>query len=459
MTRQTEYTIIRFLDQGSNCYKINDLVQGTTLIQYVKQGKIIKKQQMYEWFAMLVRQLRNYYKSEEVYGYVNPCTIVISEEDQVYLLDIHAKENEELLKRMQKKSFRMLFIREEQILEQEMERADDIYGLGKVMQFVMAKATFEKEFTIWERKRMLLLIRRCVTNRMKEEVWLEKIQKKLELMKGGSVDSNNKKKKVLVWSILLLCVIGGSLSLKNKTKPVQKEMGSLEVENRESAGFKMEEKIRAYLELGILYFSDVGDYVKARKSLEQIRQESTLAEIYLNMIDYLQNGEEPEMERWAYYWEKGCEEWERLGLQNQIKYKIPFFEVYKMKNTMESWEQIRHLGEEVEEKQMWEGQINEEKRIRTYLGEAYVRLEENELALSEYEKLKEIEFDRKELERIYLKILFVLGKMEDTGSGKIEEMMEEALQRIPQIGEHPEFVKIQQSYPQKKQEEETQILQ
>ena len=92
------------------------------------------------WLAKIGALAVQFYKWKdgECFGYFNPYAIVLTEEGPVFL-DTKDEENEELIGFMQKKSVRSFFMRPERVLSLKMTFDDDMYSLGKTIQFLAAK--------------------------------------------------------------------------------------------------------------------------------------------------------------------------------------------------------------------------------------------------------------------------------------------------------------------------------
>ena len=455
MVECTEYAVFRFLDQNGYCHMINDYVKGSSVMQYVKEDVKVSRQQIFKWLAQLAHQLEQYYRCEEekAYGYVNPYAVIVTEGNTVLLLDTQETENNELLKRMQKKKVRMLFVRREYALSQRTERADDWYGFGKTMEFLLAKCCGEGRAGRREEKILRRIDRKCQKGEhagVKDWIGLQKDlrliaeAKKPEKEPGGRMLLAAAAAVVLILAgISVFRPDGGNgktaeaAAVPEETK--EKETGEqTEKEPEKGEGEAIGKQVE--MELGLLYFVELEDYEKSMESLEKAAEESPLAADYLEIIRHAWNGEtKTYIERGlAQALESGEAELEEKKEEIQGKeclYKLPLLCGYEMLDTREAWQEARRIGEEMESEKEWNNwgkDGNKEKEVRGYLARSYVVLEETEQAIEEYEKLRELENDADELEEIYLRLEELY---EETGQAEQAwEVCRASVEEVPESG-------------------------
>lgn len=427
MIERKEYAIVRFFEQGGKCYKIDDVTEGSNLLQFMKDGERIEKRELFLWFTSLAEQLEFFHKSmKQGYGHVNPYAVIISEEGKAVLLDIEAKENSELLKHMQKRNFRSLFVRDESSTMQVPKPGDDVFGFGKLLLFMMEKGKFEVEFTKIEKIKLKRIIERCTNKEGNVGSIFKNIQKELNKMSRAGGARQNWGMKMLVTGIALIAVILGVMTLNSKSVIEEQETMPAEIKEpvvyEEPVLYDEEEGERLSLELGMLYYTELGDCAGAREILSRVKGESRATEIYLQLLDYIQTGTSLDEGQWSKLWQELKEEWERLGVQNKLWYKIPVLEACKIKNTIECWKIICEIGEDAEANRIWNGIAdNPEKEVifLQYLGEAYEAIGEEEKYRETYESLKQLETDREQLEEISEEV--VVEAQEETAMETKEE--------------------------------------
>ena len=422
MIERKEYAIVHFFEQGGKCYKIDDVTEGSNLLQFIKEEERIEKRKFYLWFASLAEQLSSYHRSmRQGYGHVNPYAVIISEGEKAVLLDIEAKENSELLKRMQKRNFRSLFVKDESSAMQIPQPGDNVFGFGKLLLFMMEKGKFDVEFTKIEKIKLKRIIEKCTNKEGNAGAIFKSTHKELNKMsRSGGVGR--------IWGVKMLVtgivVIAGAVVLMNAYhRPVFEEQETMPSEMIESVVceepvlYGEEEGERLFLELGMLYYTELGDDVGAREILSHVKGESKATEIYLQIFDYIQKGTRLDEGQWGKMWQELKAEWERLGVQNKLWYKVPVLEACKIKNTTECWKIICEIGEDVKENRIWNGIAeNPEQEITflQYLGEAYESLGDEEKSREVYETLKLLGIYEEQPEEITEEVEVAVEAQEET---------------------------------------------
>ena len=399
MIERKEYAIVRFFEQGGRCYKIDDVENASNLLQFTKEEESIEKKQFFLWFASLLEQLEYYHKStRQGYGYVNPYAVIINNEGKAVLLDLEAKENSELLKRMQKKNFRSLFVRDGNDIEQIPNPEDDVYGFGKLMLFMIEKGKFEKGFSKLERIKLKRIIEQCTCKKGNVKVILKNIRKELNKMSRGSAARRTWGVKMFVAGTVIIVGVIVVMLFDRWPSNDKSEQIVADIEESvlydETVVYEEEEGESLALELGMLYYSELGDGTGAREILSHVKGESKATVIYLQLFDYIQKGISIDEGQWSKLWQELKVEWERLGVQNKFWYKIPVLEACKIRNTKECWKIVCEIGEDAKENCIWNGIADDpekEQFILQYLKEAYESLGDEEKAREAYESLQRLE--------------------------------------------------------------------
>ncbi|MCI8639685.1 MAG: hypothetical protein HFG41_11285 [Coprococcus sp.] len=481
MTERTEYAVLRFLDQNGYCHTVNDVVRGHSVMQYAKDGAAVSKKMMFCWAAELAQQMESYYKccDGQAYGYVNPCAVIVPEEgNSVLLLDTADAGSTELVKRMQKKKLRLLFVRKKHVLSQNMKPEDDWYGFGRTLQFIEEKCCIGENFTYRERRTLRRIREQCIEEDTADfPVWEEVRRDFRRLAVSAEKGRLGKKQRkrlflgaaafvmiVAVWANLSRRQAGADRAQAAQAKEVEaaakkkEEKEEKEREEKEKLLKKAEEQemacqeaergeAQAYLEMGLVYLTELGDYENSRVYLEQASKELNLAKHYLKIVQAVQSADSED------YVKRGLEQAIRDAREElksmqeeQVKnrsflYKTPFLLACSVLDTEESWKQAAEITEEIriESVQAELAQDTEkEKELDYFLAQAYEKLEEKEKAIKEYEKLKEMEQEEELLEKIYLKLLELYDEK--------EEIAREAIETLPELGENEEFQRMKEEY-------------
>lgn len=386
MAERKEYAVLHFFEQGEQCYKISDVTEGRTILECVQNMEKLEKKKIFEWFETLIEQILLYHKCMQTsYGYVNPYGIIITPNDEAVLLDAESKENKEILKRMQKKSFQSIFTRNTENLVLQCEGSDDLFGFGKVLLFVMEKGSFASKFSIAELFQLHRIIKTCGEEQGEICKKLCEIQKKLSRM------SQRKILRPRTFGIFFM--VGAVAAFFLVCEGMQeKEVVVMEADKASDDKVELDlETERVYLELSMLHYSEREDLSGAKEILTNIQENSLAAQLYLEVLDYIENGNGLSDGRWESLWEQLTSEWERLGVEKKIWYQLPLLDAGKMKNTTESWNVVKNVAEYAEQNKLWNGIVENQEmefQICQFLGNAYEVLNMEEEEQQKYEQWK-----------------------------------------------------------------------
>ena len=156
------YEVLRFIEHGAHCRQSMDCIRGTLLVRYLKGRRGIGKAELFGWFRQLCVCVDQYHRcrKQKQYRYLNPYSIVVSEEGKLFLLDLEAPENGAVLKQMQKPAVREGFVKPVCEIGAGGQSAD-IFAYGRTVQFLLAYTQGETELTRWEEMRLARMIARC----------------------------------------------------------------------------------------------------------------------------------------------------------------------------------------------------------------------------------------------------------------------------------------------------------
>ena len=180
------YEVFRFIDQGTRCRQSMDCVEGSLLIYYLRDNPEPEKAVLFEWFRQIGKNLEQYRrcKNGKGYLYLNPYSIVVTEEERICLLDPDSPENEAVMKKMQLRAVREHFVKPVLSRKSGERLSADLFGYGKTMQFMLAYTDPIPRLTRMEEARMMRIIDRCIGNRKKRYDDLRQIAKDLPEIHG-----------------------------------------------------------------------------------------------------------------------------------------------------------------------------------------------------------------------------------------------------------------------------------
>ena len=163
------YEVFRFIDQGTRCRQSMDYVEGKLLIYYLRDNPESEKAVLFEWFRQIGKNLEQYRRCRNGKGYLylNPYSIVVTEEERLCLLDPDSPENEAVMKKMQLRAVREHFVKPVLSRKSGDRLSADLFGYGKTMQFMLAYTEPIPRLTRLEEARMMRVIDRCIGNRKK----------------------------------------------------------------------------------------------------------------------------------------------------------------------------------------------------------------------------------------------------------------------------------------------------
>ena len=205
MEEKRTYEILKFVMHGDKCYMSTDIVKGKPLIVWLKYHAHITKEQFYEWARQIIADLDHFHRcrGNPCYQYVNPYSVIVGEDRKVYLLDLASKEQEDMMHLMQRRYVRENFLSPENQYYQKSEEKEDIYGFGKMIQYVLSSVELEPELKFLESVRIQKIITRCLDKQGKK-----RYQKLSDLSGQFSLSEKRNGSKKIMYVMIALAVIG-----------------------------------------------------------------------------------------------------------------------------------------------------------------------------------------------------------------------------------------------------------
>ena len=205
MEEKRNYEILKFVMHGDKCYMSTDIVKGKPLIVWLKYHAHITKEQFYEWARQIIADLDHFHRcrGNPCYQYVNPYSVIVGEDRKVYLLDLASKEQEDMMHLMQRRYVRENFLSPENQYYQKSEEKEDIYGFGKMIQYVLSSVELEPELKFLESVRIQKIITRCLDKQGKK-----RYQKLSDLSGQFSLSEKRNESKKIMHVMIALAVIG-----------------------------------------------------------------------------------------------------------------------------------------------------------------------------------------------------------------------------------------------------------
>lgn len=307
MEEKRNYEILKFVMHGDKCYMSTDIVKGKPLIVWLKYHAHITKEQFYEWARQIIADLDHFHRcrGNPCYQYVNPYSVIVGEDRKVYLLDLASKEQEDMMHLMQRRYVRENFLSPENQYYQKSEEKEDIYGFGKMIQYVLSSVELEPELKFLESVRIQKIITRCLDKQGKK-----RYQKLSDLSGQFSLSEKRKGSKKIMYVMIALTVIGLLVLSGNrivscisgqsrrqggqdtkladterkedmKAQAYQEQFQELkeqwEAERKELQDESSKREQELLYDLAFVYFSQMKDYEVCSRYLEEMKEPDAFA--------------------------------------------------------------------------------------------------------------------------------------------------------------------------------------
>ena len=305
LEEKKNYEILKFVMHGDKCYMSTDIINGKPLIVWLKYHAHITKEKFYEWVRQIIADLEHFHRcrGNPCYQYVNPYSVIVSEDEKVYLLDLASKNQEDMLHLMQRRYVRENFLSPENQYYQKVEEKEDIYSLGKTMQYILSAVELEPKLKLLEGMRIQKIIARCLDKQGKK-----RYQKLSELsgQVGYAEKRNGSKRKFYVMIATAgtgLVILAGSRTYISRQEHRQMVQDTELTDTEQAEASEVQEYLERFLgaqeqweterkelqdesnkreqellyNLAFVYFGKVKDYEICRSYLEEMKEPDAFA--------------------------------------------------------------------------------------------------------------------------------------------------------------------------------------
>lgn len=299
MEKNDGFDVLRLIEHGNICYISSEYLPGELLIYWLKEGKALKKEELFLWVRDMSMHLMRIYRCQGSYGYgfVNPYCILISEDRRLYYLDMEAKSNEEILRRLSKDPvIHHYFLPEGSTDGRQNNLKEELYGMGKTLQYILSVAYICPELTKREERKLRKFISKCINATGKKEIQdVSELSSYLPVpdpIGEGPGAGKNMRLAIKVGLVVVLLVVAygvKSLAFKGQSSLVAKDETKQEksVSEKESNSESKQQGTEGNLEkealleqsgatvmkLALNYFLDLDNPGKALNVLEENLQE------------------------------------------------------------------------------------------------------------------------------------------------------------------------------------------
>lgn len=437
MPNQEGYEVIRFVKQGSECQPVMDYARGEIFAQWLKSHPVVKKEEMFYMMRELMMQLIRLHQSadEKSYPYVTPYSVCLSESKEVLLLDFQAKSNEVIERQMKRRAIRNNFFPKMQGIKPLEEEKNEIYSLGRTLQFLLTVQEPEPPLGKVEELRLRRIIAKCLgESRERQYEHIEEILKQFPKYRKINPELPQILKKYTVSAGLLFLVLasGSGLVLKKvvpairqKPETTKVKQAAVPIENRKTEVTSEEDRKYSELcmDMGLLHFLELEDYKKSKEYFEKA-EAVEMAESYGCFAEYMDTQEVGE-EQLSLCLNNAVAE---LPGQQDVRFAQCILKVYgKIEERRGVLEKNQYLemasaAEAGMETPGWKEQDQDhktEKELLMYQARGYEGGEEMDKARNAYLKCLDLELEAGKREEFCTKLAGVYEK-----EGKMEEARE-----------------------------------
>ena len=294
MRFQGDFETFKFVDHGGKIQSVMDYIEGESIFYKIQNSVQFSKAQLLKWLNELCMQLEYYHKyKHHAYQYLNPYTIIVTKDQQIRLLNMDSKENEDILIYIQKAVIKNLFYYQSNSKRNKI--YTDYYSLGKLLQFLLSSGDFTPCLKIRETRIFSKIIQKCLSNDSENQFQnMKQLQNKFPKVKEVPQKNNKElwkqriKPKKLIFMILSIVIIGeiGYLSSRRLFTSDQNK-----IENRSNGDASINESIdekeqRVLLESGMVMLAVSENLELSGELFEQISETDSLGEDYGKLVAY-----------------------------------------------------------------------------------------------------------------------------------------------------------------------------
>lgn len=266
--KEKGYEVLKMVMRLDRCYIASDYVKGVPLPVWMESHKVIPKETLFYWVREILEMLDHFHKSrgEPYYQYMNPYSIIIDRDGRLHLLDLGSAQQSHLVHLMQKRPIREHFLSPENQYYQKPSLAEDIYGLGKTIQYILAMEEISPPLTKKEEKKFRRAISRCFTQNSKKR--FQTVQNVAEhLPKLKRAEKKPKKSYIILIVLCILILIAG---IRMKKFPSESKTEKIDLANKESEDDVTQKDPEMWIDMGFFYFLESEEYQKAEECFAEL---------------------------------------------------------------------------------------------------------------------------------------------------------------------------------------------
>lgn len=490
MDEEKGYDVLKFVTRGDRCYAGTDCIQGKPLIQWLKYHNNIPKEQIYQWMKEMIQNLECFHRlrGNPCYQYVNPCSVIVDKDNKLHLLDLGSDSQKELHRMMLRRGIRENFLSPENQYYQIKNVDEDIYGLGKTLQYLLLSADITPPLSRREEAVFRKFILRCLNHNSKKR--FHNIQEVSEHFPGKRKKKIEKRFLLYAVGMVVIFILGSTIFKIEKKRDIDsasakeyvgQDIGTEEIsrEMESATEADLPEYREMIYETGLLYFWELKDYQKCRETFEKL-EDDELAMDYVSLCGYFLNPDKDRVDRELEMLLSRIEE--EMPDTEDVRYFLSLIKGYELLDNEDAVaEKIRLVGicMDMEKWKQRDTEHEVDYYLNSVLASAYEQQEEWDAALEQYVELSEMEKEPEERIKIFYKIAVLYDRMDDVdkaiescykgldevlspelanllirlqcAESSIDrqicaETVKKYLGAIPELAETEEFKKLQQEY-------------
>lgn len=450
MEERSGYEVLKLVMNGERCYVSTDYVRGRPLIQWLKCHSRIPREQMYQWLLEIIRQLEYFHKcrGNPCYQYLNPYSIIVTEEERLLLLDVGSGNQQDILHQMQRRKIRENFLSPGNQYYQKNTEREDVYSLGKTLQYILAATETDPPLTRREEIRFQKIISKCLNQKSGKQY--QTIREVSEHFPKSKKKGNHQKKNRRTWilagvaGLFLISSVGFVLRSHDRQAERVMKSGYSEDSLSEKADSgkmslkeadtgtevekkKQEEKELVY-DMGFLYFLELEDYGKSGETFGRLGDDQ-LAEDFVKLSDILMRQQDSIRSRELEMLLTEMEE--QIPDRKDERYYLCLLKGYALLDTEEAWKEKARLCEYCLNMEEWKVQDRDhekEKKVKEILASSCERIGNMDGAKQQYMELLEME-EGEERRNLYQKLAVLLKEMKETD--KAVEVCQKGMTEYP----------------------------
>ena len=426
MAEKGEYDVLRLIQHNQVCYISSGCIRGAPMINWLKYHQGMPKEEFMRIIRLLAKQLDNIHKcrKKKYYQYVNPYSVIMGEDGNVYFLDLSVSSNEETLQKMRRRIVREYFLPPEAPYYQEASVELDIYGFGRTLQYLLSETELEPKLNRSEERKFKKIISRCLGRQSKQAFQsISEIQKYFPESKTEKPKTSQRKRKA--------ALIGGAAAiafiiLSGFLKSCQSGKSDTAVQEKEyqETVKEAEETETICMEMGLLCLTKLKDYERGSAYFQRAKGALLAGEMEL-LCQALQ-GEEVKGEELR----KALENIEDQIPENEKElYYQCLLKGYHYLDNRKDLEAILRIGEIC----LDTGEKEEQPQILEIMAGAMEKSGQNKEAVKVYERQMKVEEGKEEREELYKKMAALM--VSDGTEAEALKKLEEGIRECPESKE------------------------